>query len=184
MGPAGRHDPDRHLRRLRRSSASSATWPSSGLLLALVDYAFQRHRHTKSLKMTKQEVKEENRQSEGDPSLKRRDAAQAVRRQPRPHDGRGRRRRRDHHQPHPLRRGPALPGRPRPSRPGSWPRGPTRWPSASGRRRPEHGVPIVEDRPLAQAVYAACEIDDDDPRGALHGRRPRAGLRLHAARAW
>lgn len=42
------------------------------LLLALLDYAYQRYRHTKDLKMTKQEVKEELKSMEGDPVLKRR----------------------------------------------------------------------------------------------------------------
>ena len=42
------------------------------LILALFDYAYQRYRHTKDLKMTKQEVKEELKSMEGDPVLKRR----------------------------------------------------------------------------------------------------------------
>ncbi len=42
------------------------------LVLALFDYAYQRYRHTKDLKMTKQEVKEELKSMEGDPVLKRR----------------------------------------------------------------------------------------------------------------
>lgn len=42
----------------------------AGLVLAAADYAFQRKRVGKQLKMTKQEVKDEHRQSEGDPSLK------------------------------------------------------------------------------------------------------------------
>jgi flagellar biosynthetic protein FlhB len=42
----------------------------AGLVLAAVDYGLQRRRVTKQLKMTKQEVKDEHRQSEGDPSLK------------------------------------------------------------------------------------------------------------------
>jgi flagellar biosynthetic protein FlhB len=28
----------------------------------------------------------------------------------------------------------------------------------------KHGVPVIEDRPLAQAIYAACEIDSFVPR--------------------
>lgn len=43
---------------------------AAGLVLALVDYGFQRRRISKALAMTKQEVKEEHRQSEGDPHLK------------------------------------------------------------------------------------------------------------------
>jgi len=44
----------------------------AGLALAAVDYAFQRRRVRKSVMMTKQEVKEEYRQSEGDPMTRNR----------------------------------------------------------------------------------------------------------------
>ena len=44
----------------------------AGLALAAVDYAFQRRRVRKSMMMTKQEVKEEYRQSEGDPMTRHR----------------------------------------------------------------------------------------------------------------
>lgn len=42
----------------------------AGLVLAVADYAMQRRRLGKTLKMTKQEIKEEHRQAEGDPNLK------------------------------------------------------------------------------------------------------------------
>ena len=42
------------------------------LVLAVLDYVYQRWRHEKSLKMSKQEVKEEMRSMEGDPVVKRR----------------------------------------------------------------------------------------------------------------
>jgi flagellar biosynthetic protein FlhB len=42
------------------------------LILALFDFAYQRYRHEKDLKMTKQEVKEELKRMDGDPVLKRR----------------------------------------------------------------------------------------------------------------
>lgn len=42
------------------------------LLIALVDYAYQRRSHMKDLKMTKQEVRDEMRNSEGDPAVKQR----------------------------------------------------------------------------------------------------------------
>ncbi len=42
------------------------------LVLALPDYMFQRRLHIESLKMTKQEVKEERRQQEGDPLVRSR----------------------------------------------------------------------------------------------------------------
>ncbi|HUU83362.1 MAG TPA: flagellar biosynthesis protein FlhB [Phycisphaerae bacterium] len=42
------------------------------LMLALFDFAYQRYRHEKDLKMTKEEVKDELRSMEGDPVVKRR----------------------------------------------------------------------------------------------------------------
>jgi len=42
------------------------------LILALLDYAYQRYRHEKELKMSKEEVKEEMKRMEGDPVMKRR----------------------------------------------------------------------------------------------------------------
>ena len=42
------------------------------VVLAVLDYAYQRYEHNKSLKMTKQEIKEENKQSDGDPLIKSR----------------------------------------------------------------------------------------------------------------
>ena len=42
------------------------------LVLALLDYAWQRFRHARDLRMTKEEVKDELRSMEGDPQVKRR----------------------------------------------------------------------------------------------------------------
>jgi flagellar biosynthetic protein FlhB len=47
------------------------------LILAVADYFYQRYEHQKSIRMTKQEMKEELRQTEGDPLVK----AQIRRRQ-------------------------------------------------------------------------------------------------------
>lgn len=40
------------------------------LVLAVIDYVYQRYKHEDSIKMTKQEVKEEYRNAEGDPQVK------------------------------------------------------------------------------------------------------------------
>ena len=40
------------------------------VVLAILDYLYQRWEHERSLKMSKQEIKEENRQTEGDPLIK------------------------------------------------------------------------------------------------------------------
>lgn len=42
------------------------------LVLAILDYVYQRYKHEQDLKMTKEEVKEEMRRMEGDPTMKRR----------------------------------------------------------------------------------------------------------------
>lgn len=42
----------------------------AGLLLGLIDYVVVRKQHNKQLRMTKQEVKDEGRQAEGDPQVK------------------------------------------------------------------------------------------------------------------
>ena len=41
-------------------------------LLAILDYVYQKYQHEKDIKMTKQEIKEETKQSEGDPKVKQR----------------------------------------------------------------------------------------------------------------
>ncbi len=40
------------------------------LFIAAADYAYQKHKHEDSLKMTKQDIKDEHKQSEGDPQIK------------------------------------------------------------------------------------------------------------------
>ena len=42
------------------------------LIMAVLDYAYQRWEHLQSMKMTKQEVKEETKQTEGDPQIRMR----------------------------------------------------------------------------------------------------------------
>ena len=117
-----------------------------GLLLAFGDYAVQRHKHNKSLKMTKREVKEENRQSEGDPLLKR----ELRRKQMRLSRARmmaavaGA----DVVITNPTHFAVALryqAGRGMPPR--WWPREPTRWLCASGPRRPSTACPSSRTAP-------------------------------------
>jgi flagellar biosynthetic protein FlhB len=40
------------------------------IIIAILDYSYQRYQHEKKLKMTKQEIKDENKQMEGDPQVK------------------------------------------------------------------------------------------------------------------
>lgn len=50
------------------------TWKISvlALMMALADYAFQRYQHRQDLRMSKQEIKDEYKQMEGDPQIKNR----------------------------------------------------------------------------------------------------------------
>ncbi len=46
------------------------------LIIAVLDYSYQRYKHEKQLMMTKEEVKEERKQAEGDPKVKGRQASE------------------------------------------------------------------------------------------------------------
>ena len=134
-----------------------------GLLLAVADYAFKKHKLNKTLKMTKHEVKEEARNQEGDPVIKR-----AVRRKmvtmsrmrmmaavagadvvvTNPT-----------HVAVALRYAPGSGMAPRVVAKGA--------DALAARIREEarrHGVPIVEDPPLARAVYSSCALDAQIPK--------------------
>jgi flagellar biosynthetic protein FlhB len=132
------------------------------IFLAALDFAFQKWQHIKSLKMTKQEVKDETKQSEGDPKIKsrirsaqmemaRRRMMEAV------HDA-------DVIITNPTRLAIALQydakkmTAPRVIAKGSG--------FVAERIREiamERSIPIVEEKPLAQALYKTVEIDDFIP---------------------
>jgi flagellar biosynthetic protein FlhB len=134
----------------------------AGLLLAAVDYALARWRWKRGLRMTKQEVKDEHRQSEGDPAVKgtiRRRmltlsrqrmiaavaSADAVVVNPT-------------HYAVALRYDRAGAGAPRVVAKGV--------DAIAARIREEadrHRVPLVADPPLARTLYATCELDDEVP---------------------
>src|SRR6056297_1236103 len=75
------------------------------IIIAAVDVPFQIWNHKRELRMTKQQVKDENKETEGKPEIK-----QKIRQlqMEAAHDGGGAQGRRHHHQPHPLCGGPAL----------------------------------------------------------------------------
>lgn len=134
------------------------------LLIALAgaDYGLQRYRHTQSLLMTKQEVKEDSKMTEGNPEIKAR-----VRRIQRE-----------------VARRRMLAAVPKATVVIT---NPTHYAVALEYRRAsmaapvvvakgknlvaarikalakEHGVPIVENKPLAQALYRAAEVGDSIP---------------------
>ena len=61
-----------------------------GLGVAAADYAFQKRRVMKQLRMTRQEVREEMKQQEGNPEMRRAVRGRRHGDQPQPHDRHGR----------------------------------------------------------------------------------------------
>ncbi|SIQ05542.1 flagellar biosynthetic protein FlhB [Alkalispirochaeta americana] len=132
------------------------------LFISLFDYAFQRQQHREQLKMTKQEVKEERKQFEGDPQVKNRmrqrmqdllsrnmvqnvQTADVVVTNPT-------------HFAVAIRYDPATMSAPTVTAKGQ--------DEAALRIRriaQEAGVPMIENKPLARAVYAEVEIGDEIP---------------------
>ncbi|MBL0716891.1 MAG: flagellar biosynthesis protein FlhB [Desulfosarcina sp.] len=129
------------------------------ILLAALDFAFQKWQHIKGLKMTKQEVKDEAKQSEGDPKIKSRIRSAQMEM--------ARRRMMDAIPEatviitNPTRLAIALQfdakkmTAPRVTAKGSG--------FIAERIREiarEHNIPIVEEKPLARTLYKSVEIDD------------------------
>ena len=85
------------------------------LLIAVIDLVYQRRKMAKSMKMTKQEVKDEGRQTDLPPEIKGGDSPPPDDGGAGPDDGRDPDRGRGRHQPDPLRR--RAPVRRRPARP-------------------------------------------------------------------
>ena len=130
----------------------------AGLLVAVGDYAFQRRRTNKDLKMTKQEVKEESKSQEGDPQVKGK--IKAKQRQMSRMRMMAAVAGADVVVTNPTHFAVALryePGT------GQAPRVVAKGADEVARRirevAAEHSVPIVEDPPVARALFAACEVD-------------------------
>ena len=92
------------------SSLSQLLWKAAGVLLVwgAIDLMRQRSRFNRDLKMTKQEVREEYKQNDGNPEVKmkiRRMRRDLLRRQ---HDGGGSHRHCRHRQPYTFCRGPPI----------------------------------------------------------------------------
>jgi flagellar biosynthetic protein FlhB len=133
-----------------------------GFLLGVADFAFQRHKLTADLKMTKHEVKEEMRESQGDPLIKgqirRRQRAMSRLRMMAEVS------RADMVITNPTHYAVALRyDRSRSTAPRVVAKGSDEVAARIREAATRHGVPIVEDPPLARAVYGACDIDDEIP---------------------
>ncbi len=134
---------------------------ATGLVLAAFDYMIEKRRHDKSLKMTKQQVKEEWKSSEGDPQMKgairsRQIAMSRNRMIASVADA-------DVLLVNPTHVAVALAYTPGHGAPRVLAKGAGVIAAKMREAADEHRVPMVQDIPLARGLYAACEIGDEIP---------------------
>ena len=140
-----------------------APWSRCSLLAAL-DFVWQRYRHEKSLRMSKQEVKQEGRQSRHRPRGARADPPAAAGGRAPPDDGRRPDRGRRRHEPDALRRRAAL--RRQEARAARSSRSGADLVAAAIREiAREHGVPVLSNPPLARALYTTSRSASRSPTG-------------------
>ncbi len=132
------------------------------LVMAAADYVYQRRSHESSLKMTKEEVKEEARQAEGNPQVKgkirglMRQYARSRMMQAVPHA--------DVVVTNPTHYAVALEYKSQKMQaPVVVAKGQMLVAEQIKRVAKEHGVPVVENPPLARALYGSVEIGDAIP---------------------
>jgi flagellar biosynthetic protein FlhB len=133
----------------------------AGLALAAADYAFQRRRVKKGMMMTKQEVKEEYRQSEGDPMTRQRIRQRQVEMS------------RNRMMAavavssvvvvNPTHIAVALEYRPDLGAPRVVAKGQGHIAARIREEAEKHNVPIVRDVPLARTLHAACKLGQSIP---------------------
>ncbi len=133
----------------------------AGLVMAVADYLVQRRRVGKQLRMSKHEIKQEMKQSEGDPLLKGaiRSRAMAMSRNRMMADLA----QADVVVVNPTHVAVALRYEPGQGAPRVVAKGAGAVAAAIRERATEHRVPMVEDVPLARALHAACEIGQEVP---------------------
>jgi flagellar biosynthetic protein FlhB len=133
----------------------------AGLVMAVADYAVVRRRNDKALKMTKQEIKEELKSSEGDPRLRGavRSRQMAMRRSRMMADV-----------PHadvvvvnPTHVAVALKYEPTRGAPRVVAKGADHVAARIRALAEEHRIPMVEDVPLARTLHATCEVGQEIP---------------------
>src|SRR4051812_36323931 len=134
---------------------------AAGLLMAAADYGYQRRSVMKQLRMTAREIKDENRQTEGDPMVK-----QAIRSR---QIAMSRNRMlsavatADVVLVNPTHYAVALRYETGKGAPRVLAKGADALAAKIRERAREHGVPIVEDKPLTRLLYRVCELDDEIP---------------------
>jgi flagellar biosynthetic protein FlhB len=151
-----------------------------GLSLAAVDYGLMRRRISKSMMMSKQEIKDESRQSEGDPKMKgeirarqrkmsrlRMMAAIATA---------------DAIVVNPTHVSVAIKYDPKRGAPRVVAKGADEMAARIREEAAKHNIPMVEDVPLARTMYRLCEIGDEIP-AQLYEAVARLLAFLYAVRA-
>ncbi|WP_336922278.1 EscU/YscU/HrcU family type III secretion system export apparatus switch protein [Aquipuribacter sp. SD81] len=132
-----------------------------GVAMAAADFAVQKRKSVKDLRMTKQEVKEESRSSEGDPMVKqarrsRQIAMSRNRMMAAVADA-------DVVVVNPTHYAVALRYEAGSGPPRVVAKGVDALAAKIRARAADHRVPMVEDVPLARALHAACEVGDEIP---------------------
>src|SRR3954464_9393282 len=134
---------------------------AAGLLMAAADYGYQRRTVMKQLRMTPREIKDENRQTEGDPMVKGAIRARQV--------AMSRNRMlaavstADVVVVNPTHYAVALHYESGKGAPRVVAKGADALAAKIRERAREHGVPIVEDKPLTRLLYRVCELEDEIP---------------------
>jgi len=146
------------------SGLSAGLWFGACLLLlaAALDYFWQKHKHMKGLKMSKQEIRDEHKESEGNPEVKMR-----IRRLQRDNARRNMMKEvptatavivNPTHFSVAIRYSLDTPGAPTVVAKGK------NYLALRIRQRAiEHGIPIVENKPLAQALYKSADVGQEIP---------------------
>jgi flagellar biosynthetic protein FlhB len=131
------------------------------LLIAIVDYVWVRHRHEKSLKMSKEDVKEEAKQQNLPPEVRsaiRRRQIQAARARMMSAVPQA-----DVVVTNPTHFAVALKYDSAKAAPEVVAKGPDLVAAQIKRIAKEHGVPVIEDPPLARALHAGVEVGQEIP---------------------
>jgi len=137
----------------------SVAW--AGLVLAVADYALQRRRVMKGMRMSRQDIVDEHRQSEGDPHVK------GAIRQRQLRIARSRMiadvKTADAVVVNPTHVAVAIKYQPGRGAPRVVAKGAGAVAARIRAEAEEHGVPMVQDVPLARTIYKACDVGEEIP---------------------
>jgi flagellar biosynthetic protein FlhB len=146
-----------------RHGVETLLWSAAvtGLVLALADYAYQRRTVMKDLRMTPREIRDEMRQSEGDPLMKGaiRSRQMAISRNRMLSAVSGA----DVVLVNPTHYAVALKYDRAKGAPRVVAKGTDTLALKIREKAREHRVPIVEDKPLARTLHRVCDLDDEIP---------------------